>query len=268
MGIDWAGILVSRLVGKNLENHYRECIFDPAGMIDTTFFPSSSIKSRMMNLTHDPGDGQIKTLHDNFSSIPSGLDRTSEPDETGPVLAGGAGLFSTARDYLAFLRGIMASGPAVRDCFPPAIPLLSTESFKELFIDSIPSSADRSYFLDTIKAQNYHDPALLLERVDGRRRAGHSVGLLLNFEDSCHGRKAGSGCWDGAARTQYWLDPTTGLAVRLVCGYVCLSSIRLTNLCRHVVQGICMTNIMTDDAKAIKKFYNDVEKAAYEALSY
>lgn len=210
-GIDWAGIFVTRVTGRSLEEYFQEFIFRPMKMTSTSFLPNASIKERMMSLTQNLDNTGITAYPDNFKSIPFGLDRESDPDKVGPCFAGGAGLFSTALDYLAMLRGIMAS--AANEDGSSDSALLSSRSFRELFHDSIPSDADRSYLLEAMTGQTYHDPILLKEKDDGIRRTGHSVGLLLNFVDSCYGRKAGSGCWDGAAKTQYWLDPVTGLAV-------------------------------------------------------
>jgi hypothetical protein len=84
-----------------------------------------------------------------------------------------------------------------------------------------------------MKGQTYHDSDLLLDESGGL--VGHSVGLCLNLKDSKYGRKAGSGCCeyinpaylplqklnmtfltgDGAAKTQYWIDPVTGVAASL-----------------------------------------------------
>ncbi|KAG7530861.1 hypothetical protein FFLO_04768 [Filobasidium floriforme] len=240
-GIDWAGILVTRVTGRSLEDYFQEFIFRPMKMTSTSFLPNASIKERMMSLTQNLDNMGITAYPDNFDSIPFGLDRESDPDKVGPCFAGGAGLLSTALDYLAMLRGIMAS--AANDDGSSDSALLSSGSFRELFHDSIPSDADRSYLLEAMTGQTYHDPILLREKEDGIKRTGHSVGLLLNFVDSCYGRRAGSGCWDGAAKTQYWLDPVTGLA------------------------GVCMTNIFGPNPNPFFKLYNDVERAAYDALS-
>jgi hypothetical protein len=39
------------------------------------------------------------------------------------------------------------------------------------------------------------------------------VAMSLNLIELESGRKAGSGTWGGAAKTQFWMDPTSGLVV-------------------------------------------------------
>jgi methyl acetate hydrolase len=209
VGLDWAGILISRVTGKSLEDHFREAIFEKAGMRDTTFYPTEEVKRRLMRMTtQESREAPIKACSENFSGLGS-LNRTSDPDKVG-VMSGGAGLFSTAKDYLAFLRGILASQS---DTDSKA--LLSPSSFEELFKDAFRPETDDEHFLFTLKSHELHDPALSTrEGASGKdRKIVQSVGLAVNLVDSANGRKAGSGCWDGAARTMYWMDPKTGLAV-------------------------------------------------------
>lgn len=154
----------------------------------------------------DPAGAGIKCYPDNYGSLH--FARPERPEEVGE-LAGGAGLFGTAKDYLSFLRGVLASDPSRQSTSDNngTSKLISGESFRELFNDSIPPTVPKTGLLSMMQRQTYHDPTYTLEEV------GHSVGLCLNFRDSKYGRKAGSGCWDGAAKTQYWLDPVSGIAV-------------------------------------------------------
>lgn len=204
VGIDWAGILVIRLSGMTLGEYMRKNIFEPCGMSSTTFIPTEDIKKREMRVTYlDPVSGELKSFPDNYGSLPHA--REGNPEKIG-VHAGGAGLYGTANDYLAFLRGVLGSDPS-RQNDSSKKGLISGDSFKELFKDTIPAKVPKTGLLTMMKGQSYHDSSFTEEDV------GHSVGLCLNLRDSVHGRKKGSGCWDGAAKTQYWLDPASGIAV-------------------------------------------------------
>lgn len=209
VGLDWAGILISRVTGKTIEEQYKQAIFDKAGMTSTSFYPTEDIKRRLVRMTQqDPKPkSPITNLPDSFLSL-GPLVRESDPTKISNVLSGGGGLFGTAKDYLAFLRGILASQSG-----DDPNGLLSARSFRELFTDSLAPDADPENFFASTKSQTYHDPALFEHTAEESRRLGHSVGLVINKKDSCWGRRAGSGCWDGAAKTQYWLDPKTGVAV-------------------------------------------------------
>jgi len=198
IGIDWAGILVERVSGQRLEEYFREHIFEPLGIKHLTFIPTSDVQARLQQVCERGADGKLQHCE--------GMRSTSNPNLG--QYSGGGGLFGTARDYLRFLRGILASGAGAQGA------ILSQKAFKELFTNSLPardgSNTVHADIAAMAKRQTYHDPAHVN---NDAQYLEHSVGLVLNTRDSVNGRRAGSGCWDGAAKTQYWLDPTTGVAV-------------------------------------------------------
>jgi methyl acetate hydrolase len=206
-GLDWAGILISRVTGKSLEEVFQENIFTPCGIKDMTFYPRQDIKDRMMGMCTRGEDGKV------IRSYSPPMNREMDPEKVGAVFSGGGGLFGTARDYLTFLRHILAS----QDPSSTSIkPLLSQSSFQLLFTDVLPQTSEiKADLAATAKEQNVYDPSVLTNGTG--ELLGHSPGLFLTKADSKFGRKAGSGCWDGAAKTQYWIDPTTGIAVSRCC---------------------------------------------------
>jgi hypothetical protein len=66
---------------------------------------------------------------------------------------------------------------------------------------------------------------------------------------------------DGAAKTQYWLDPETGIAVSRFRDQT-LTAI----LMYSIVQGICFTNVFATNPCPFTEFYNESETALYKAL--
>lgn len=134
-------------------------------------------------------------------------ERSSDAKEYGPLYIGGGGLFGTARDYLSLLRHVLASADPATET-----PLISRESFDLLFTDVLPKTPEiRQDMAEMALKQNVHDPNILDE---GKGTGiGHSPGLFLNLLQSKWGRREGSGFWDGAAKTAFWLDPKTGLGV-------------------------------------------------------
>jgi methyl acetate hydrolase len=213
IGIDWAGILITRITGDSLEVHFRKHIFDPLGLKTMTFYPTEEVKKKMMSMTYAlPGtEGkEIRKFDNDFAALPHS--RESDPDKIGPILAGGAGLFGTAKDYLAILRAVLKCDPARASKETDGHGLISPESFTELFNDSIPAHTPKTGLIQMMKGQTYHDPSH-----DSPDKVGHSIGLCLNKVDSVRGRKGGSGSWDGAAKTQFWIDPVSGIAVSIPC---------------------------------------------------
>ena len=110
------GVLIERAAGQPLETFLRERIFDPLGMKDTGFSVPAAKLDRFvpaywMNL--EPRDG----VHDSQWRRP-------------PAFAdGGAGLVSTADDFLAFGRMLLNHGRHGRDRIlsRPSVALMTTD---------------------------------------------------------------------------------------------------------------------------------------------
>ena len=189
IGLDWAAFLLERVTGENIKEYYRKNIFEPCGMTSTGFLPTTAIKEKLMRMTYYDEDHIPRAFADSFTE--GLLPRPEEADSMGPVLSGGAGLFGTARDYLAFLRGMLASSSRLRSAETKTKRLLSDASFQELFRDVV-SRKGKASLTETMKTQTYHAPELFED--ESGKDVGHSVGLCLNLRDSSFGRKAGSGC--------------------------------------------------------------------------
>lgn len=204
INVDWAGAVVHRVLGKSLEDIYQERIFKPCGMTSCSFYPTENIASRLMEMTaRDGPNGKVISLPG------AAMNREMDPKKVGPALMAGGGLFGTARDYLSFLRHVLASA----DPENPK-PLISAKSFREAFVDNVrPRGADDQYLIKSTTEQNVNHPGLY---ETGGKDIGFGLGLFLNHIDSGNGRKAGSGAWDGAAKTYFWIDPKTGVAVRIL----------------------------------------------------
>lgn len=194
IGIDWAGIVVERVSGQDLEAYFHEHIFGPLGLTpkDVSFIPED-VHARIQQVCGRDENGKLKHTE---SLRPVGLDAESIGQ-----LSGGGGLVGTAKAYMRFLQGILQR---------EAGGIVSERAFKTLFTDSLESGDVRKGLAAMTMRQTYHDPE---HTANDGQYLGHSVGLVLSLKDSVNGRKKGSGCWDGAAKTQYWLDPATGIAV-------------------------------------------------------
>jgi len=200
-GIDWAGILVERVSGLRLSEYFQTHIFGPLGLTETDigFFPTETVINNLQQACarteSAPGLKHVASPR-SFD-----LDKVQKSQ-----LSGGGGLFGTAGAYLRFLQGVLASQN------PGGI--ISPASFTELFTDSLPTRGGEHTVHkglgDMMHGREVLDPN---HTTNDAQHLGHSVGLCINHEDSVYGRKKGSGCWSGLARTYYWLDPATGIAV-------------------------------------------------------
>lgn len=127
---DVLGIALSRIEGKPLSQVLSERIFEPLGMVDTGFSVNAAGRRRaatMYQLTPDN-----KLTHDVMGPAP-----ITDP----PFCTGGAGLFSTADDYLKFARMLLAGGTL------DGVRVLSEESVRVMRTDRLTAEQKQFQFL-------------------------------------------------------------------------------------------------------------------------
>ena len=199
--LDWVGKLVERVSGLRLDEYFQRNVFDrvEGGMRDVSFFPTPSIKERKMGMCTRDGAGNVKLLGTYGSARPTEVETVNTN-----LLLGGAGLYGTLKDYLAFLRAVLRCDPRYSS---PSKPLLSPESYAQLFKGCVPTAAGRERMTHQMAQAGWIVPPATPETIN------HSIAMMVTSVDVTDGRKKGSGFWSGAAKTQYWIDPTTGLAV-------------------------------------------------------
>ncbi|TXT06308.1 uncharacterized protein COLE_05639 [Cutaneotrichosporon oleaginosum] len=230
-GVDWAGILLERISGDTLGAWMQANIFAPLGITSMTFEPGEEHEARLLTMCYRPSGGRPQ------GALPG--DKEKRNMRARGRMNGGGGLYGTARDYLRFLSGVLASRDAA-----PGRGLLSRAMFDELFTSSLPPRGpDNKCYADCAKSMlfgTFTDPRHTDN--DGQGLA-HSVGFMLNTMDSVHGRRAFSGCWDGAAKSEYWIDPTTGVAA------------------------VCATNLNGPNPDHFMTVYNQFERTLYDSLT-
>src|ERR1051325_2645929 len=121
INIDWVGQLVEAASGMNLDAYFREHIFGPLGMSDTGFVPSPEQQTRRASVhQRQPGGGLV------VQPLPA----VSTPE----FFAGGGGLSSTPRDYLAFLRMLLHGGTlnSARILRPETVELMNRNHIGDL----------------------------------------------------------------------------------------------------------------------------------------
>jgi methyl acetate hydrolase len=180
IGIDLVGKAVETVTGQTLEAYFRQHIFEPLDLRDTSFLLNDDMARRLVG-THARGpDG--KPVQISFES-PQDAD----------FYAGGAALFSTTPDYLAFTRMLMAGGAL------HGVRLLKQETVAMMARNAI-GALDVPMFRS-------NNPALALE-VETFPGQVKKWGLtfLINTEDVQGFRGAGSLTWGGIHNTHFWID--------------------------------------------------------------
>jgi methyl acetate hydrolase len=94
---DWVGRLVEKVSGQPLEEYFREHIFTPLGMKDTSYFVPKDKEARLVTVNRRLADGSI-------------VKDAVQPPTSGFTPIGGGGLTSTAQDYLRFTRALLNNG--------------------------------------------------------------------------------------------------------------------------------------------------------------
>src|SRR5439155_8142468 len=97
IGIDWLGRIVEKIDGRSIDRFCKEEIFDPLKMGDTRFEVEDHMKARLAAVKIRGEDGKFG----DFEIAPP-----SKPEFYGM----GHALYSTAPDYLRFLRMVLNKG--------------------------------------------------------------------------------------------------------------------------------------------------------------
>jgi CubicO group peptidase (beta-lactamase class C family) len=216
IGIDWVGKIVEAVSGKKLSAVMRENIFDPLGMLDTGFKVTPDMRARLAKVHQRVDNGGFEPLE---------FEVPQEPEfETG-----GGGLYSTAGDYLEFVRMILNRGFAngCRLLEPETVAMMSTNQMGDCRVSELKSSL----------------PALSrdAEFFPGMPKTW-GLSFMINTRQAPTGRSAGSLAWAGLANSYYWIDPAQG------------------------VGGVYLTQIFPfADPKSLRLFY-EFESAVYDSL--
>ena len=181
--VDIQGYLIERLSGLSLRDFLQKRIFGPLKMRDTDFYVPSSKWSRFAALkSYDTATKALGepggVLNFDFSRPPG-------------VASAGAGLVSTASDYLRFAQMLLNGGEldGVRILAPSTVRLLAS-----------------NHLADDIRVRGHESFST---------QSGYGFGInVLVIEDPAKAESpqgAGTFAWSGAAGTWFWIDPKNDL---------------------------------------------------------
>jgi len=182
ISMDWVGKIIEAVTDQSLEIYFRENIFVPLGMTDSGFLISSAQRRRVATMYNRQADGSL---------APAPFEISQRPE----FFMGGGGLFSTPRDYMAFLQMLLRRGK-----FRGAR-ILKPETVAQMFQNQIGEL--RVTEMKTAQPAYSHD----FDQFPGM---DHKWGLSfdINTQAGPSGRSAGSISWAGLLNCYYWLDPT------------------------------------------------------------
>jgi CubicO group peptidase (beta-lactamase class C family) len=188
---DILGILIARVTGKPLEEVLRERIFEPLGMVDTSFVVPSEKRSRLAVLYGPAPEGGLAVL--------------DHPQTTGwaepPLFAsGGAGLVSTADDYLRFGRMLLLKGTL------DGVRVLSRKVVEAMTTDYL-----------TPEQHTHATFAISTNEMWANR--GFGYGIQVVTKQTGFGPSVGTFGWPGGLGTAWYVDPREDLVALILLQY-------------------------------------------------
>jgi len=182
---DWLGRLVEKISGLPLEDYFRQKIFTPLAMADTSYFVPNDKEARLVTVNRRQPDGSL-------------VKDSLQPPTSGFTPVGGGGLSSTAGDYIRFTRMFLNGGELDG---ARVLSAASVAQMEQNHIGAIGVPALKAALPD--RSEDFSFVA------DGRDKWG--LGFLITADAVPGKRSAGSLSWGGINNTYYWLDPARGL---------------------------------------------------------
>jgi methyl acetate hydrolase len=217
IGIDCTGPLIEAVSGQTLGAYLQEHVFAPLRMGSTAFALTPELRSRLAKV-HQRGSDGVPTIID--------FEVVQNPE----FELGGGGLYSTAGDYLRFVRAILNGGvldgkrvlrdDTVREMARNQIGALRVAPMKT----ALPAmSNDAEFFPGVAKTWG--------------------LGFQINEAAVPTGRAAGGLMWAGLANTYYWIDPSSGIG------------------------GVLLTQVLPFADAAALRLFTEFETLAYRAVA-
>jgi CubicO group peptidase (beta-lactamase class C family) len=186
---DVLGHLIEVISGKRLDEYFRQEIFEPLGMVDTAFtVPADKVARFAANYTRAPD--KTLALYDDPGDSPYTRTKT--------YFSGGAGLVSTASDYLRFAEMLRGGGAL------DGVRILGPRTIKYMTTNHLPAGGDLaglalgSSFSET--------------RYEG---VGFGLGFYVTLDPvrAQVPSSVGEFGWGGMASTAFWVDPAEEMTV-------------------------------------------------------
>jgi methyl acetate hydrolase len=177
------GLIVEKITGMPLEDHYQQHIFLPLGMVDTSYVVAADKQPRMAAVLMRV-DGALQPRP-----------RTPVASTPTPPYRGDGGLYSTAHDYGLFMRMLLNGGRLgpTRILSERSVRLMGQNHIGAIFVEQ----------------QAVGNPALTrpFPLGAGRDKFGLGFQVAAQSDDARTYRSAGSLSWAGLFNTEFWIDP-------------------------------------------------------------
>ena len=193
---DIVGRLVEKVSGQKLEDYFRQHIFTPLKMTDTSYNVPEQRGARLVAAQQRDGERMDGAI----------VKTPVQPGLTIPQPVGGGGLASTASDYGRFVRMLLNGGEldGARVLKAETVALMGQNHIGNVSVPALGSALPRSRDFTFI--------------ADGRDKWG--LGFLITTDHVPGKRTAGSLSWGGISNTYFWVDQNRGIAGVILMQYL------------------------------------------------
>jgi methyl acetate hydrolase len=193
---DVVGRLVEVISGQTLEDYFRERIFVPLKMTDTSYNVPQEKAARLLPAQQRAGDRMDGDI----------VLQATQPGLTIAKPIGGGGLASTANDYGRFVRMFLNGGglDGARVLKAETVALMGQNHIGAVSVPALKTHLARSRDFTFV--------------ADGRDKFG--LGFLITADQVPGKRSPGSLSWGGINNTYFWIDPNRGLAGVILMQYL------------------------------------------------
>jgi methyl acetate hydrolase len=192
---DVAGRLVEAVSGKKLEDYFREHIFAPLKMNDTSYNVPEAKGPRLVAQQQRSGERMDGAI-------------VLQQPQLGLTIAApiGGGLASTADNYGRFMRMWLNGGElaGARVLKAETVALMGQNHIGAISVPALKTALPRSADFTFI--------------ADNRDKWG--LGFLITADQVTGKRSPGSLSWGGINNTFFWIDPTRGIAGTIMMQYL------------------------------------------------
>ena len=205
---DWAGKLVEKLSGMDLEAYFRKNITGPLKMDRTFFNVPDSLHTLIVSHGRrgDQGENELEELPNRVPTI-----KATE-------LSGGGGLFSTPSDYTKLLQCLLNEGAYAGGT------ILSKATVEEMIQNQVGDI--------NLSPQGRHFNPGVCCNFNGLMDENSKWGLAFMIDNNSkdYGRQAGTVTWGGLMNTYFYIDFKSGIAASIYTQHLPFNHYQTTSL--------------------------------------
>ncbi len=177
------GMIIEKIAGESLEDYFQQRIFQPLGMVDTSYAVPAAKQSR------------VATKYIRVGNLLQERPRKSIPATPMPPFRGDGGLYSTAQDYGKFMQMLLDGGRlgSASILSESSVKMMGDNNIGPIFVELQPG-ADESL------AKPFPQGA-------GHDKFGLGFQIASGEPRDAKFRSPGSMSWAGIYNTEFWIDP-------------------------------------------------------------